>query len=291
MDRSRRSSRATLLLALGAALGLGLAAFGLIRPGESLKLGLLGDSVATVNGVSIRAGDHGRLVAGLERDTREQASSEMRERVLDRMIDEELLVQRALDLGLAQVDRRVRANLVSAMITSVTADVDATDPDEDELREFFEQERDFFTQPGRVRVSQVFFRVRGADGDAEVEPKASLAAQRLRAGEALESVRAELGDDEISPIPDAALPPQKLLEYLGPTATRAALELDAGGVSDPVRSGTGYHVLKMIAREPARVPDYESVADLARAEWARRQGDRALRGYLDDLRSQAEIVR
>jgi parvulin-like peptidyl-prolyl isomerase len=241
--------------------------------------------------VPIRVDDHARLVAGLERDTREAASGEMRERVLDRMIDEELLVQRALDLGLAQVDRRVRANLVSAMITSVTADVDADDPDADELREFFEQEQDFFTQPGRVRVGQVFFRVRGADGDAEVEPKAELAAQRLAAGEALERVRAELGDDEVSPIPDVPLPPQKLLEYLGPTATRQALELDVGDISEPVRSGTGYHVLKMIEREPARVPDYENVAELVRAEWARRQGDRALRGYLDDLRSQAEIVR
>ena len=38
------------------------------------------------------------------------------QRVLDRMIDEELLGQRGLDLGLVRADRRVRADLVSAVI-------------------------------------------------------------------------------------------------------------------------------------------------------------------------------
>jgi len=37
----------------------------------------------------------------------------------------------------------------------------------------------------------------------------------------------------VSPLPDAALPPAKLLDYLGPTALRAALTLAPGAVGEP----------------------------------------------------------
>jgi parvulin-like peptidyl-prolyl isomerase len=61
-------------------------------------------------------------------------------------------------------------------------------------------------------------------------------------------------------------------------------------VSHPVRSGTGYHLLQLVEREPSRTPDLSEIEDQVRAEWLRRAGDRALREYLDALRDQAEIV-
>jgi peptidylprolyl isomerase len=290
MTEPRASSRATWLLAAGAAAGLALAAWGLIRPGTGSALWLPPGAVALVNGAPIRADDFERLLAGVERDTRGEMSEEVRERVLSRMIEEELLVQRALDLGLARADRRVRANLVSAMISSVTADAEDGEPSRSELALFYEEEREFFTRPGRLRVHQVFFGVRKADEDAAAAERARLAAEQLAAGEPFAAVRDELGDEEISPLPDALLPPQKLLEYLGPTALRAALELEPGGTSPPVRSGTGYHVLRLVDAEPPRVPELDRIVDLVRAEYTRRAGDRALREYLDELRASADVV-
>ena len=277
------------LLSAGAALGLGLAAGGLLRsggPGSSLPPG----AVALVNDAVIRADDFERLVGGVERDTNAAATEVLRERVLARMIEEELLVQRALELGLARADRRVRADLVSAVIASVTADPER-EPTLEELREFYEEEREFFTQPGRMHLRQVFFRVRRAEQDAEAALRAEQASARLRAGESIDGLRAELGDDVISPVPAGLLPAQKLLEYLGPTAVRAALALPEGETSDPVRSGTGYHVLQVVAREEAIAPVFEGVIDVVRAEWTRRGDDRALREYLDELRERARVVR
>ena len=57
-----------------------------------------------------------------------------------------------------------------------------------------------------------------------------------------------------------------------------------------MRSGTGIHVLQVVASEEPVVPPYEEIEDLVRSEWTRRRGDRALRKYLDDLRADAEIV-
>ncbi len=289
MSADPRQKRSLWWLSLGAAGGLALAAFGLLERGGGS--GALPDhAVARVNGALIRGEDYQRLLAGVENDTRQTADAALQRRVLDRMIDEELLVQRALDLGLARVDRRVRANLVSSLIASVTAEAEIEEPDAGELREFYEAERDFFTQPGRLHVRQAFFRVRNAEEDAPARERAETAVRRLRAGEPLETVRAELADAEISPIPDGLLPAQKLLEYVGPTALRTALDLVDGALSEPVRSGTGYHVLLRVASEPAALPELDTIADLVRAEWTRRAGDRALREYLDELREDARIV-
>ncbi len=69
----------------------------------------------------------------------------------------------------------------------------------------------------------------------------------------------------------------------------SALELEAGAVSDPVRSATGYHVLQVIEREAEWVPPRAEIADEVVAEYRRRRGERALRAYLDGLRARAEV--
>jgi parvulin-like peptidyl-prolyl isomerase len=275
-------------LVAGAVAGMVAAAWGLL--GTDARGAALPDGVvASVNGTLLYAEDYRRLVEGLESDTREPASPELRQRVLDRMIDEELLVQRGVELGLVESDRRVRADLTQAMIQSIVVETEDERPDTDELRRFYAEEAAFFTQPGRLRAAQVFFRVPAPDQEEAVRARAAAAAERLAAGEPLAAVRAELGDEEVSPIPDALLPPAKLREYVGPTALRAVMELAPGAVSAPVRSGMGLHVFVLIEREAERVPPFEEVVAQVEAEWVRRAGDRALRRYLDDLRDAAQV--
>ena len=281
--------RPLLWLAAGAAAGVAVAAWGLLGTdarGAALPKG----AVASVNGTLLYAEDYQRLVEGVESDTREAASPELRRRVLDRMIDEELLVQRGVELGLVESDRRIRADITQAMIQSIVVETEDQKPEPDELRKFYTEQAGFFTQPGRVRAAQVFFRVRAPGDEVAVTEKAKQAQQRLQAGEPLASVRASLGDEEVSPIPDALLPPAKLREYIGPTALRAVMELAPGAISAPVRSGVGVHVFVLIEREEPRVPPFEEVADQVQAEWVRRAGDRALRSYLDELRSSAQVM-
>jgi parvulin-like peptidyl-prolyl isomerase len=280
--------RSLLWLAAGAAAGVALAAWGLVGGGAS-GAGLPDGAVASVNGTLIYAEDYLRLVEGVESDTREPAGPELRRRVLDRMIEEELLVQRGVELGLIESDRRVRADLTQAMIQSIVVESEDEKPEPDELRRFYREEAGFFTQPGRVRAAQVFFRVKTPGDEEALLARAQEAQRRLLAGEPIERVRSEIGDEEVSPIPDALLPPAKLREYVGPTALRAVMGLVPGATSAPVRSGMGMHVFQVIEREEARVPPFEEVAAQVEAEWVRRAGDRALRRYLDGLRRGAQV--
>jgi hypothetical protein len=280
--------RAIALLTVGALAGLAAAAVGLLA--QKREASFVPDgAVATVNGTAVRRADYERAVEALASDSRSTVDDADKRHVLDRLVDEELLVQHALALGLARQDRRVRGDLVSAVIESVTSDADQRQPDAGELRAFFDANRDYFARPGRLHVEQVFVRS-GSDADGDALARARDAAARLRDGAAAADVQQAVGDAPVAKLPDAPLPAAKLREYLGPAAALALAALAPGEVAEPVRAAGGYHVLRLVAREMNRAPELAEVEAEVGAEWRRRAGDEALRAYLDELRRRAAIA-
>ncbi len=282
------SPRAVVWLALGAAAGVVCAAIGLLRSGESAG-GLPANAAASVNGTVIRLEAYDRAARALAADRRDPIGPEERRHVLDRLLDEELLVQRGLELGLARHDRRVRGDIVSAVIELVVSQADDEEPTDAEVRAFYEENRDYFAHTERLQVAQVLVRGAPLRSEDEAKSRADEVARRLRTGEAFERVDEALGDLQVAPVPRDLLPIAKLREYLGPTAARAAQDLDVGAASDAQRSATGYHVLQLQDRAPGFAPALAEVEEEVRAELRRRASERALRGYLDDLRQRADV--
>jgi len=288
-DSASGSTPVWLLLA-GAAIGLGLATFGLLeRRAEQVTLPR--EIAAVVGERTIRRIDYERVLAGVEGDLRSPIDDAMRRRVLDRMIDEELLVQRALDLGLAVIDRRVRGELTSGLIDSIVAEVDSQEPSDREVERHYEENIDFFTRPGRLRARTIYFSTRSDSTDPR-GPAASRAAEaltRLRAGEPIDAVEQALGDEQVSPVPDTLLPASKVRDYTGPSILEAIMQLEPGRFSEPIESGGGLYIASTLEREPAIVPSLSEIEALVRQDLKRRRGDEALRDYLTTLRTQTPI--
>lgn len=282
------SARATLWLALGAGAGLVCAAVGLLAPGSG-EGSLPTNAAATVNGVVIRLEAYERAVEALAADRRDAIGPQERRHVLDRMLEEELLVQRGLALGLAEHDRRVRGDIVSAVIELVVSQADDEEPDAESVRAFYDENRDYFARTERLLVRALAVRGEPLRSEEEARTRAEQAVARLRAGEDWVAVEEALGDAQVAPVPRDLLPPAKLGEYLGPTSARAASDLAVGAISDPLRVATGYQVLQLLERAPGFAPPLAEVEAEVRAEMRRRAGDRALREYLDDLRDEADV--
>lgn len=275
---------------LGAALGLGLASLGLLETRGNPE-GMPSDAAAVVGERAIRRVDYERVLAGVAGDMRSPVDEAMRRRVLDRMIDEELLVQRALELGLAVIDRRVRGELTSGIIDSIVSETDGNEPTTRDVERHFEENVDFFTRPGRLRARTIFFSSRrdGEDPRGTAEARAAQARTRLLAGESMDLVESELGNPQVSPIPNALLPASKVRDYVGPSVLTGLLPLEAGVWSEPIQAGSGFHLAIALEKESPIVPSLDSIENLVRQDLKRRRGDEALRTYLDDLKARTPI--
>lgn len=279
------------LLFVGAAIGIALATFGLLDTQKGPQT-LASDTAAQVGERTIRRIDYERVLAGVERDLRNPLDESVRRLVLDRMIDEELLVQRALELGMAAIDRRIRGELTSGLMDSIVGEADADEASEREVARHFEENVDFFTRPGRLHAQTILFSARseGRPQDGSAAERAERAAERLRGGENASEVESQLGDPQVSPIPNGMLPPSKVRDYVGPVVLESLEGLAVGEWSEPIESGGNFYLARVIDRESPIIPTFEEVESLVRQDLKRRRGDKALRDYLDDLRTRTFVA-
>ena len=287
-------SRTRVLLWGGVILGLVLTAVGLLRSGEPIAdantTAVPAGGIALVNGHPIASTLYARILGGFaaERKTADLAQAD-RQRVLDRLIDEELLVQRGIELGLARTDQVLRRQIITALTTSLATEAEETMPDESELRRFYAEHGDLFTRTARLSFTQIFLRVPSVSQDTDIRQRAEQATQRLRASEPFEVINKELGDEPVLRLPIDPMPLEKIQEYLGPTVTQTLLMLHPGQVSDPVRSGIGYHVLVLHDRQSATVPPFETIREHVLSQYRRTAGEQAVAAYIAELRKHARI--
>jgi parvulin-like peptidyl-prolyl isomerase len=210
------------------------------------------------------------------------------ERMLQQLVDEELLLQRAAEVGLLESDRNVTKALARAAMDAAVDEARGDPPSEEEVRAFFEENVGFFAAPRRLRIRCLSFPDAGDPGDAS--RRAREAATALGAGDEAPEVARRFGARSDACAPDALLPESVLLRQLGPTLASVARALREGEVSGPIETPTGVHVLQLLEAEAMRVPPFESVRPQVETELIRRRGDDAVRALLARLRRRADIT-
>ncbi len=110
-------------LALGAIVGLGLG--GLSVAGWIGTDPLPGNVVARVNGAEIRLAEYQRALALFGSEKRDPVTHHDRALILERMVEEELLVQHGVASGLVRGDPGVRTTVLRAMLTGVMVELEA----------------------------------------------------------------------------------------------------------------------------------------------------------------------
>ncbi len=291
------ATRAHWLLLCGAGVGVALAAAGVLRAGSDggapgpmavpPREAVPADSAATVNGRPISRADFEQVLAQ-EVAGGVIANPAEKRRLLDRMVDEELRVQRAIELNLHLTDARVRMDLASAVAEAATARVEEAVPNETTLRAYFEERRQFFAQRGAVRVRRIWVGIiSGNLGEASARARA--ATKLLREKEAFDTVLAIAGSADPRPLPDRLLAPVDLLSYVGRTALNVVLTLNAGQVSDPIRATDGFQVLLVVERRGHGSVTFDACRlDVEAEYWAARTGE-ALAANAAELRRSASI--
>jgi len=266
---------------LGLVLGLLAVVASVLTPSSSNVTDV--QVVAIVNGTPIGREKYLAYLRALSTDKKDAIRSEDSEYILQRIIEEELLVQRGVEAGLLESDKRTRAALVNAVISMATTAAEAKAPSDKELDAFFQANIGYFSASRRLRVRQMV--IAGED----TAGKADEAYKRLVHGDDFATVELEYGSDVALSVPDSLLPPAKLREYLGPTFLQLLSDQEAGFVSQPRAVDNGYRIVQLVEVEAGESPTLERVRAQVEAEYTRQAGDRALRDYLDWLKDRADI--
>jgi parvulin-like peptidyl-prolyl isomerase len=198
--------------------------------------------------------------------------------------DEQALYETALRLGLDRSDVVVRRQLAEFMrLAARTVALEGEQPPDDrELEGQLQRHLDQFAQPWRVRLTQLYLS-EDRRGDA-AEGDARHLLDEIRAGRVTAEAALEQGDPFLLGDQLPWQTAEALSELMGPGFADGVAELPPGEWSGPLRSGYGWHLVRVDAVRPAIVPSLDVVRGRVlqavleeRREWRLRETLKALR--------------
>jgi len=250
----------------------------------------------------------------------------VREKVLERLIENELLYQKAAkadatvpdglieeefgrmrdsfpsaaefadvlrENGVSETEFREqlkRTLIVTRFVNGeITGGLAATDED---VRRYYDQNPAEMVRPEAVRLSQIVVRLTPAATQAQrtaARQKIEAILKEVRAGgDFAQLARRHSEGAEAAAGGDAGL----LIKGKGPPAIeRVAFSLQPGLASDVIESRLGLHIIKVGERRPEGPAPFDEVKEAIRARLLAREREARIRTYVDRLKEQAKVER
>ncbi|QXP84678.1 SurA N-terminal domain-containing protein [Methylococcus sp. Mc7] len=166
-----------------------------------------------------------------------------------------------------QSPETVTVSYLSLSLDGVAKEVQ---PTEEDLRNFYEEQKAGFTTEERRKVSHILVTADLAKPEEEAAALAKInqIRDRLLKGEDFAKVAKETSDDRVSAEKggDLGVVTKGAME---PNFEKAALALSQGAVSEPVRTSFGYHLITVTELVPATTKPYDQVKDEVAAGFRR----------------------
>lgn len=218
-----------------------------------------GPLVAKGEGVAVTAAE---FQAALDRQSRAIPFSDLAQKkeLLDRMVKLEVLARAAEKRGLDKdpdVQLALRQILLRKLEQSVFPDGDpAKEISEADARKYYDEHRDEYVKPKRVRLSMILFAggpaERAARGAAARRALARIRSEQGRNPGVFAEVAREASDDQASKQAGGDLgyrSREELEKQLGPAVAAAAFALKDGELSPVLESPRGFLIIRLAGRQ------------------------------------------
>ena len=206
---------------------------------------------------------------------REPTEPELRGMVTD-YLQESLLAQEALEMGLEKNDTIIRRRLAQKLEFLVQDTAQLAEPGEDELLRFYEERRTEYQIPARVSFAQLYF----TSEDAARKALAQLATRNPD----------ELGEWSLLARDHVRADWQTLAAQFGKEFAAAVFGLGAGSWQGPLASAYGFHLVCIDALEEARSSSLAEVHGQVLEDYHREQRARAKELFYATLLKKYDVV-
>jgi parvulin-like peptidyl-prolyl isomerase len=288
--------RSMILLAGGALIGLAIAGYGLFTAKGTRSRAVPPEAIALVNQRQILRSDfmiqtQTQFVLPFAQTTREQ-----RHTVLEDMINEELMVQRGLEIDLPSYDPDVRNALVAGVELEVTADVLSQQPTPEEMRAYYQHHKDKYSTEGVMQLRDLLVKTDASHPPAAAHGAVLAAVAALRGGQTLDAVMKKFGLVDSGRFMDAGhVDTGDIFQFalrakFDDALYQATLPLHDGEVSDPVEESDGVHLIAMIKHRFPVAQTFEEASSQIWTDVKKEAQAKVRSANLAYLRSRADIM-
>jgi hypothetical protein len=206
--------------------------------------------------------------------------------LLEGFLSEEILFREGTARELDRDDRVVRRRVVEKMAALARPAAPSSDPSRDELLAWYRTYAHRFQRPVTVTLDQLFFDPKRHD-DARAAAATALAP--LAHGDAGAAPPPGVGDAGFLPTRMTAKSELELAHLFGEGFAQGAVAARPGRWEGPFASKHGQHLIRVVQRDPARMPPFAEVEKQVRADWLT-QETRGLRAAAETLRPLYQVA-
>ena len=239
----------------------------------------LDQAIARVGEKEISRKRFEEIIKVLDDQSNSELTLEKKNLIRERLIDEELLIQRAIELDLVRNDSLVKGNVIQTMFQYIINSSELVEPSEAELREYFSKEKNYFSSGRRYKLKNYTFRNLN---DAET-------AINLLNQSDLESFLKLVETESAIDLPNVFLTPQKIRDYLGPKVLDELPSLEKGGFSNIFEINQVPSIVICIDILLDNNPKFEEIAEQIKNKFIRDREDSLVKEYIENLRNFYEI--
>lgn len=291
---SARVLRSLVFLGTGAVLGIALAGYGLFTAKGTRTHIFPPEAVALVNQRQVLRSDFMTQIQTEFGVPFAETTAAQRNKVLEDMINEELTVQRGLEIDLPSYDPDVRSALVAGVELEVTADVLAQQPTMEELEQYYQAHKEKYSSEGVMQLRDLV--VKSGANVKEALAAAKEAVSSMRGGASVSEAMARFGLKDSGKLMDGHhVDTDEIFQFavrakLGNTLFDAVLALQGGQISEPVPDADGVHVIVMVAHRFPVMQDFDQARDRVWKDFIRDAQAKVVNANIQFLRSRADIV-
>ena len=267
------------LLLISMFLGTVIAIISIIETNNDY-INLPDDVIATVNDVIIEREKLDTVINLIGGDKRDGYTDKDQILALERIIEEELLVQYAYKNGFLSADDNIRKTIIRSVIDTIVEQTISIMPEKETLQEFYKSHQEIFTTSEQVKI--VILNINNLD-DANAIKKIWVETNN----ETL--ILNTIDNITKSNTPNGYIPIFTLPRLIGPKLAKTIGILELNEISLPIETSSGYSLAILKDRKAKQTPSYEEVKEAVLKEYRRRSRDELLSTLLDELKQKAEI--
>ena len=267
------------LLLLASIIGTFLAIYSIMETNKNFS-SLPDNIIATVNDKIIPSDKYQTIINLIQNDKRDELTKADREMALDRIIEEELLVQYAYKNGFLEADDLLRKSIVRSVVDSIVEQALSVVPAEEDLLKFYEANRQTFAIDDKYRVVILSSQNRSDIDEGKVIWQSNYDLTLLR--QTFKRI------DRLD-IPTGFISKIRLGTLIGPLLRDKVLSLEVGETSETLKTIYGYSIVTLVDKKDRVIPEFKEISEIVLQEYKRQQREEILEELLKDLKRQSDI--